>query len=175
MAAAAVAAGIACHEMAVAFGVGLVVAAWPVLRRRAPLLLLPSLAVYGALHYTPLLYGHIVPQYPTFSAGNLHSIFDLQAVRFGRNWPIVGAAGAITTALGVLWLLVPFGWRRVPRYYRGMAVAMLVAAASCVLVADWPRMLGQAALTLVPVVCYALPRSQAGEDRAVPAVPRLGG
>lgn len=151
----AVALGGAVHEMAAMFIVPVVVAAWPRRGRRALLLALPAVAVYATLHWTPLLYGHVVPPYPELSLENLRHV---NALSTASNGSVLGAmVYGVVYALGVGWLLLPSGWRRAPRVYRVMAGALLPTLLSCLFAADYYRMLAVAAVPLIPLVVYGLP------------------
>jgi len=159
----AAAAGVAMHEMALMFVVPVVAAAWPARRRRALLLAVPTVAVYVTLHFTPLLYGHIVPAYPTLSLENLRHVHDLTSA---SNGTVLGAlAYAVAYSLGVGWLLIPFGVRRAPRVYALMAGTLLPTLGFCLIAADYYRMLSVAAVPLIPLVVYGLPAAVVGRQR----------
>jgi hypothetical protein len=156
-AAAAVAVGISAHELTAMYLVPLVVAAWPAMRQRSLLLVLPAAVVFVVLHFTPLLYGYVIAPYPALSAGNREMIRSLEEARAGGL--LQAGLQAAVVALGLAWVLAAMGWRRCPPFYRAMATVLIPAVAAFAIAADWDRLLSMGALLLIPMACCALQRS----------------
>lgn len=159
---------------AITFGVGVLVketilllllplTALAISRRFRPiggwsLLLAGGFLVYGLLHYSPLLFGEIKPNYPYLTKDTFDLVVDYQRANYGSV--LSSLLMAIFESFSFLWIAAGVGlfwlWKeRGDQRGRALTVSssLLVVPAllSLVVATDWVRMLSLAFVAVIPL------------------------
>jgi hypothetical protein len=125
-------------------------------RRWAALAGVPLL-LYFLVHYTPIVFNPVPPNYNYFSVANIEFVFRAQHIINGTSWQIDLLWSVIDTFAG-LWLLAVLNFRKAERRVRFASIFMLPVLASVVVATDWPRMLAVGFIVIIPLACVQIRR-----------------